>query len=1189
MSVDGSGNIILWNRAAEAIFGYSAAEAVGRTLTSLIPERFRSAHGAAFDHAVKDGSAGAPGHVMEVMALGKDGAEFPVELSVASWETGEGRCFTGVLRDISERRHAEEQASMRDAAIETSVNAIAFADPRGTLTYVNAAAMTLWGYDDPGQMLGRPITSFWEAEDSKRKITKAMLRAGNWVGELQARRDDGTLVDVQVHGSMVTDDSGAPLQLMASCVDLTDRKRAEAAHERLAHDLGKRVKELNCLYGISNLVEMQGVSLVEVLRGAANLIPPSWQYPEITCARVIHGGEEFASMDFEQTEWKQSAEIVVRGDRAGVVEVYYSEQRPESDEGPFAMEERSLINAIADELGRVVETKQAEAELEEHRDHLERLVVQRTSEFERTNTRLQNEITERRQAEVLLRGVAERISTLTGDAFLKSAVQWISEALEMKYAFIGWASDGAAGTVKTIAACMDGEPIDDFEYDLVGTPCRDVLMQNSTDVCCYVDGVQASFPDDHLLVEMGANSYAGVPLMDPAGKAHGLIVALGTEPIKNRETIQSMFRILSARVSGELGRMEAEDALREREALLNEAQRIAHVGSWEWNIVTNEIAWSSEVWRMFGLLPSASEMTYDRFMASVHRDDRDVVQEGVEDAVKGVRPYYLDHRIVLPDGRERIVHEQAEVLCDESGRPTRMTGTVQDITERTRADERLRLLSRAIEQAGEIVVISGADGAIRYVNPAFEEATGYSSSEAIGQNPRILNAGVHDASFFKNMWETVAAGGAWSGQITNRRKDGTLLHEYATISPVRDAIDNSLSYVKVSRDNTEQQGLEEQLRRSQKMEAVGRLAGGIAHDFKNLLTIIAGYTELLQIEMATDDSRLRHTSHIARAVDKASDMVKRLLAFSRKAVISPRVASLNAIVRDARPFATQIIGERVRLVTDLAEGLWHVEADPARIEEIILNLASNGSDAMPTGGTLTFTTSNVAPQDDPTPFAADDAADRYVCLSVTDTGRGMDEDTQAQLFEPFFTTKGNQGTGMGLATCYGIVKQHNGSIFCKSSRGRGTTFSVYLPAVDAPLSVRPEPVPVDLPKGRGTVLVVDDEAEILEVLGRLLEHRGHTVLTANSGSEALERAKGYEGDIQLLLTDVIMPGMDGRELAEALAEVRPGIRVLYMSGYPDKVVAKYGVLDSDIDLIEKPFRLSDLLRRIARALGRDHL
>jgi two-component system cell cycle sensor histidine kinase/response regulator CckA len=512
---------------------------------------------------------------------------------------------------------------------------------------------------------------------------------------------------------------------------------------------------------------------------------------------------------------------------------------------------------------------------------------------------------------------------------------------------------------------------------------------------------------------------------------------------------------------------------------------------------------------------------------------------------------------------------------------------VTDITERKRAEEARARLATAIDQAAESIVITDTAGAIQYVNPAFERITGYSQAEAIGQNPRLLKSGKQNAAFYEHLWATIAAGQVWQGRLVNRKKDGSFFTEEATISPVRDESGAIVNYVAVKRDVTRELQLEEQYRQAQKMEAVGRLTAGVAHDFNNILTAINGFSELMSLELAPDHPLQASVQKVLGSGQRAAGLVRQLMAFSRKQIVQPEVLDLNAVLANVDKMLRRIIGEDIALQTIPAPGLWLTRADPVQVEQVILNLAVNARDAMPEGGKLTIETANVTLDEAYAAGHLGAQPGEYALLAISDTGIGMNEEVKSHLFEPFFTTKElGRGTGLGLATVYGIVKQSGGDVQVYSEAGVGTTFKVYLPRV-GPAAPPPAPPPArpEMPAGRETVLLVEDDEGARELARRVLGGLGYTLLEAKDGQEALRLAADYPDTIHLLLTDVVMPGMGGTVLAEQLARSRPDLKTLYMSGYTDNAIAHHGVLDPGIAFLQKPFGPMELARKVRAVLN----
>jgi nitrogen-specific signal transduction histidine kinase/ActR/RegA family two-component response regulator len=409
------------------------------------------------------------------------------------------------------------------------------------------------------------------------------------------------------------------------------------------------------------------------------------------------------------------------------------------------------------------------------------------------------------------------------------------------------------------------------------------------------------------------------------------------------------------------------------------------------------------------------------------------------------------------------------------------------------------------------------------------------------------------------------------------------------VEPLRDSSGGVQGAICMALDVTDRKQLEEQFRQAQKMEAVGRLAGGIAHDFNNLLMVIQGYADLLADRLPVGEALHRNAEQIQTAAQRAAALTQQLLAFSRKQILAPKVLNVHSVVADMEKMLQRLIGEDIELETSSKPDLWLVKADRSQIEQVVMNLAVNARDAMPQGGRLMIETTNVEFDASVSHSPAVVAPGKYVMLAVTDNGCGMDSKTQAHIFEPFFTTKEKgKGTGLGLATVYGVVKQSGGYVWVYSEPGHGTTFKIYLPRIEdeTATSARDRNVKPDaLPRGTEVVLLVEDEAGVRELAREYLEMSGYTVIVAPDGRTAIELASMHKGTIHLLMTDMVMPGIGGRELAERVAAIRPEIKILYMSGYTDQAVVHQGILGTDAPLLQKPFTLATLTTKLREILA----
>lgn len=629
------------------------------------------------------------------------------------------------------------------------------------------------------------------------------------------------------------------------------------------------------------------------------------------------------------------------------------------------------------------------------------------------------------------------------------------------------------------------------------------------------------------------------------------------------------------------------DAAKQRERLasqLEEAQQIANAGSWDYDPASDLLTWSPQAYRIFGLVPGQFGGTYEAFLSHVYEGDRARIMAAFEESLTAPGQIYdLEHRIKRADtGEIRWVHEQCRHVHDAAGRVVRSIGVVQDITERRQAENERKRLIAALEQTAEAIIVTNAHGVIEYVNTAFEKNTGYRRDEVIGRNPRLLKSGRHDTSFYKDLWETITGGMVWKGRIINRRKNGELFTEQATISPVFNENSQLAHFVAAKCDISQQLAREAELQQAQKMESVARLASGVAHDFNNVLQVIMGSAQLLELDLPQDSPGYKDVLCIIEAARRAKDMTGQLLTFARKAPQKAEQLDPNEELEKMEDMLRRLLGAQVNMVWNRGESVWPVWLDKGQLSQIIVNLCVNARDAMDRNGVIHISTANAVnvlpkPNGEEAVVSGD-----FVCVSVQDDGQGMDAHTLACLWDPFFTTKDpGKGTGLGLPTVHGIVRAAGGFIEVESECGKGSTFSVYLPRFDERGTGSTAAVQaVTLSGNVYRLLVVDDDVGVLKQTARILTTRGHAVRSYSSPAAALEWIEHTDDLPELVLTDIAMPEIDGVRLAGQIQGRYPRIKVLYMSGYTPEHLKAEVLRDNGSNFIQKPFAVDDLISKI---------
>jgi two-component system cell cycle sensor histidine kinase/response regulator CckA len=1070
------------------------------------------------------------GFNMEKRYIRPDGAIVWVNLTVVPmWEEGEPHArHLAMVEDITERKRAQEALERSEAQfrglVERTSAGIATTDLEGRFTFVNAALCKMIGYSEE-ELIGSPFASFLHPDDVGRILELFRNASNDPLAELHLEfrvlHKKGHIVYCY-SSPTISWHQGEIAGFNAIIYDITERKQAELVLKTAKDFTENLIQTANTI-----IVALDVHGNLQIFNQAA---------------------EEITGYTWTDLEGKNWFEVLAPKDRYPHVWEEFSRLLhgglPIKYENPILTksgEERYIVwrNNVIVEQGRIVGT-----------------------------ISFGIDITERKRAEEALRASEQKF---------RSFVEQSSDGLVLvneQGLIIEWnqARERMTGVKRDEAL---SRPFWEIQS-------RITLPEHRTpERLAYF---KASLFD---ALRTGQSPLFNRPLeaevVRPDGERRYIEQVIF--PIKTDQgyRLGSVSRDITEQKRAESQREAALEALRATTANLETLIRVSPLAITLLDRDGNVQLWNPSAERIFAwtaqevighpnpIVPAAQQAEYAIWSGQVLHGQALTDQETVRQR---------------KDGSLVDVSISSAPVYDAMGNLAGRMAIVADITERKQAEEARVRLATAIDQAAESIVITDTAGAIQYVNPAFERTSGYSQAEALGQNPRLLKSGKQNLAFYEALWATITAGQVWQGRLVNRKKDGTLFTEDATISPVRDEGGAIVSYVAVKRDVTRELRLEEQYYQAQKLEAVGRLTAGVAHDFNNILTAINGFSELVSMGLAPDNPLQDSVKKVLGSGQRAAGLVRQLLAFSRKQVVQPVVLNLNDVMANLEKMLGRIIGEDVELHTIPAPGLWLTMADATQIEQVILNLAVNARDAMPNGGKLTIETANVTLDE---AYAASHLGTRpgeYVLLAVSDTGAGMSDEVKSRLFEPFFTTKElGRGTGLGLATVYGIVKQGGGDIRVYSEEGLGTTFKVYLPRIGrAAAPAAPAPANAEMPAGRETVLLVEDDEAVRELARRVLRSLGYTLLEASDGQEALRLAAGHPGSIHLLLTDVVLPGMSGVDMAKQLIQARPGLKTLFMSGYTDNAIAHHGVLDPGIAFLQKPFGPMELARKVRAVL-----
>jgi PAS domain S-box-containing protein len=649
--------------------------------------------------------------------------------------------------------------------------------------------------------------------------------------------------------------------------------------------------------------------------------------------------------------------------------------------------------------------------------------------------------------------------------------------------------------------------------------------------------------------------------------------------------LESLIQIRTNNIEREIAeRIQVEEALRESEEdyklLIKNLPGVVYRGYRDWSVRFLD----STIEELTGYDFKEFNSRKMKWSDVIVEEDLKTVSESFRKALKTGKSYVREYRIKTKDGSTRWIQDRGQIVHNNGGELESVSGVFFDITERKQVEKERGLLATAIEQAAESVIISARPGTIQYVNPAFEQLSGFTRKEIVGKNFRILKSDRHDESFYKEMWDVISSGEIWSGHITNRMKDNTLCEFETKISPVRDSSGEVVNFVSVSRDVTQEVALQAQLQQTQKMQAIGTLAGGIAHDFNNILAAVIGYTEIAIADVEKGGVLHDNLKEVLKAGERAKDLVNQILTFSRQSEQDLKPIKVALIVKEVLKLIRASLPATIAIDQDLKSNA-AVLGDYTKIHQVLMNLCTNAAHAMrKKGGVLSVSLADVELDADYAAKHFDIKPGLYLKLSVRDTGQGISSDLLGQIFDPFFTTKQQgEGTGMGLSVVHGIVKSHGGTISVYSEPGEGSIFNVYLPAIESSSEQKArEEKPV--PTGTERILFVDDEQALVKMGKQLLEFLGYKVTTSTSSIEALELFKVQPDKFDLVITDLTMPNMTGDELAQKLMAIRPDIPVILCTGFSTEMTAEKTKKMGIRAFVLKPVIKQDIAETIRKVL-----
>jgi len=1155
MSVLGDGTILSANSRMIDIANVSLSSLVGTPIERLLTDESLPTLRAILQ-------ATAPTTVpIEMMMHVGDGPDLAVSLTASPLDLDGLTVICILVTDITERRQAQEAQRFHTTLLAAANESIVVTDREGCVTFVNSSAEKLYGWSSE-EMIGRLFSDILPIEDtggSDASVSMTDVRAGQtWSGEYRVQHSSGRRIPVLGSFTPVYGVAGELVAVIGVAADVTERVKAEAAleaNERWFRSLIQHSSD------IILVIDAQGVLRYASPSGLSVLGYASIDLIGRTLAEFVHPEDLLANSS-------AIAETTAR-ELGGASEVVRYRFRHAS--GEWRWLETIGTNLLKDAAVRGIVIN--------GRDVSENVHITRALK----TLRRANEVVMRADSEASL--LSELCATIVDSGYELAWIGYVGPSGVLAANDEG--QDRVLGHVSVVSAAGElmylNEP--DVSWSTDEYRCGPMASAINTGVTQVVNDIPAALNSRMWRVRAEAycfQSACALPI-----RVDGVVIGAvniysfvpGAFDARSSETLEE----LTANLAYGISRHRDRSQLAERESLLREAEKLANVGHWRWTIGTGRIEFLADgILSIFGIARDESPDTLDAMLAFVPESERDDVAAHLDRAASGECAEW-QNTIVRPDQGERRIRTSTSISRDAQGRIESVVGACLDYTEQALSTEELVFQAQLLDNAGEAIVASNEHGVITYWNRAAESFFGWTSADAVGQTiTEVMPSGMTADQVVESN-ATFENGGTWQGELEVRRRDDTVIEVSVTDTPSYDGTGKNIGTIRVASDSSARRALEQRLGQAQRLESLGLLAGGIAHDFNNLLTVILNCGTF--IERDGSDTERRHAHQIVTAGESAARLTRQLLTFARREQTRVERLNLNQVAVDIQELLTRTIGEHISLELRTGPPVT-VEIDRGQLEQVLVNLAINASDAMPRGGKVIIEVGVADLDETYSKLYSDLEPGVYGQIVVSDTGHGMSSDVLAHAFDPFYTTKSdNGGTGLGLATVYGIAKSAGGQVNLYSEVGVGTTVRVYLPLLNVHDETRPALTESEAPSQRGaTILIVEDKDDVRAVTCDILRHGGYVALEASNPAEAITLADTL--DFDLLLTDVVMPEMSGPELVETMIATHPGLPVVFMSGYSADFLGTHGTLDAGVTLVQKPFTEAALLLAIGESLER---